>query len=300
MSVKRYWLSMLIAATLSIAVHAEVVQQNFPGISYVKFESFDPRTPTEPLTVSGQLRIPTVLNEDGSLKKVPAVVMLHGSAGVDSRGQLYAEALNDAGIATFEIDMWGARGISGGFDRPALPTLTMPDAFRALKYLSEDPRIDADRIGVIGFSWGGVMTMLAATQQYTFLYGEGLTFAAYVAHYPICWAYNIGIPGADFNNLTGNPLLIEVGDSDDYDEGGGPCQNLVASLTPEEQAIASVNVYSNSEHAWDRLQPAIVVPDPFSHLGAGGDVLIAPNPGQAFKARANVVEFFKQNLGLAN
>lgn len=47
----------------------------------------------------------------GEPEVVPAVVIMHGSAGVDSRGALYARELNLAGIATLEVDMWGARGL---------------------------------------------------------------------------------------------------------------------------------------------------------------------------------------------
>ena len=59
-------------------------------------------------------------------KNLPAVVILHGSAGVDSRGDFYARALNAAGIATFEIDMWEARGINSAADRPPIPLFTYP------------------------------------------------------------------------------------------------------------------------------------------------------------------------------
>jgi dienelactone hydrolase len=294
----KHFVLIFIVAFLSVTAHAEIVKDNVPIISYVQFQSFDPENPEEPLSISGQLRIPVLYDEElDTQQNVPAVLVLHGSAGIDSRGEFYIEALNKAGIATLEIDMWAARSLTGGGDRPALPTLTVPDAFGALKYLSEIPNIDAERIGIIGYSWGGVVTMLAATESYTTLYGNGLTFAAHVAHYPVCWAYNIGIPGMEFNNLTGNPLLIQIGDLDDYDEGGAPCENLIASLSESEQSIASVNVYPNAYHAWDRLQPSITVFDPFSHLGVGGDVEIVPNPGKAFQSRTKAVRFFQDSFG---
>jgi len=47
----------------------------------------------------------------------PAVIILHGSAGMDSRGPLHADDLARAGIASLELDMWGARGLSGGARR---------------------------------------------------------------------------------------------------------------------------------------------------------------------------------------
>jgi dienelactone hydrolase len=275
------------------AAMAEPTIQNIPAAAYVSFPSPDLLNPDAPLTVSGQLRIPPEYTIDagasGSLH--PAVVILHGSAGLDSRGGFYVDALNKAGVATLEIDMWAARGLAGGDERPGLPTVTVPDAFSAMKFLAEHPAIDPDRIGLLGFSWGGVVTMLAATKHYTDLYGEGRSFAAYASHYPVCWAYNAGIPGVFFDGLTGNPVLIQVGDQDGYDDGSLPCQ-LLAQPFPN----VSVNVYENAYHAWDRLEPALAVTDPFSHRGRGGVVALVPNPDKAVEARDNVLAFFRSTL----
>jgi len=287
MSVARKLIIVCGALIFAASVNAQVVDPNVPIISYISFQSPNLSSPGDPLTISGQLRMPSA-NEP-----IPAVVVLHGSAGLDSRGNLYVKALNDAGIATLEIDMWAARGLSGGGDRPRLPTITVPDAFSALKYLAQNPAIDANRIGVLGFSWGGVVTMLAATQGYADLYGDGLTFAAHIAHYPVCWAYTAKIPGIFFSDLTGSPVLIQIGDKDDYDDGPWACKALAAPFPN-----VSVNVYNNSYHGWDRLQPEITVVDPFSHHGLGGEVEIVPNPGKAFQSRSNVVEFFKATLGM--
>jgi len=296
MKITRHVVFACTALILSMTALAGVVDTNLPAISYVSFESPNLVSPNQPLTISGQLRIPVGhaqnAGADSNQDGIPAVVVLHGSAGLDSRGNFYVQALNDAGIATLEIDMWAARGLAGGGDRPALPTLTVPDAFSAFRYLAENPAIDPNRIGVLGFSWGGVVAMLAATEYYTNLYGEGLAFAAHVAHYPICWGYNVGLPGIFFNNLTGNPVLIQIGDRDDYDDGPVACETLAAPFTN-----VSVNVYNNSYHAWDRLEPAITVIDPFSHQGAGGEVEIVPNPGEAFQSRSNVLRFFETVLG---
>ena len=89
-------------------------------ISYVNFQSVDPIIP---LNVSAQLRVPTI----DAAEKIPAVVIVHGSCGVDGRGNFYGEALNDAGIATLEIDMWAARGWLGGISgRPRGVPETLP------------------------------------------------------------------------------------------------------------------------------------------------------------------------------
>jgi dienelactone hydrolase len=201
--------------------------------------------------------------------------------------------------------MWEARGLAGGGDRPVLPIVTYPDAFGALAFLSSHPSIDPDRIGVLGFSWGGVMTMASATEKYTLLLtsllGDGHRFKAHVAHYPVCYAYNLGIPGTEFggpgnNPLTGAPVLIQIGEEDDYDDGSAPCFALKASLPEAEQSIVEVVSYEGADHGWDRLLVPITVQDPFSHRLAGGEVEIVPNVDQAYESRNKVVRFFLQNL----
>jgi dienelactone hydrolase len=282
---------LMIVAMLSVTAQAEVIDGHLPIISYVNFQSLDP---TQPLTVSGQLRVPA-----DTVTPMPAVVVVHGSAGVDSRGQFYVEALNKAGIATLEIDLWAARGWLGGIKgRPRGVPETLPDAYGALKFLAKQPAIDATRIGIMGFSWGGVVTMLTATQPYTTLYtGGALRFAAHVANYPVCWVYN-HVPGYGFSEFTGAPVLIQAGELDAYDDPD-TCPQLVQSLPAVAQSFVSVRVYPNVTHAWDRLQPAITVTDPFSHKGMGGQVDMVPNPGKAFQSRHQVVRFFKNAFGLA-
>jgi dienelactone hydrolase len=273
-----------VAAPLAIDAHV-------PIISYVTFPSLDP---VHPLGVAGQLRVPA--DVEGRL---PAVVVVHGSAGIDSRGRFYIEALNRAGIATLEIDLWAARGWLGGITgRPRGVPETLPDAYGALKFLTEQPRIDPQRIGIMGFSWGGVISMLTATQPYTALYTAGrFRFAAHAPNYPVCWVYN-RVPGYEFASFTGAPVFIQAGALDAYDLPD-TCPNLVHSLPAAAQAFVSVEVYPDATHAWDRLQPAITVTDPFSHLGQGGQVAFVPNPRVARKSRLATLHFFERAFGMS-
>ncbi|WP_297854331.1 dienelactone hydrolase family protein [Meiothermus sp.] len=243
---------------------------------------------TKPLTVAGQLRLPP------SSAKLPAVVIVHGSAGVDSRGSMYAQALNKAGIATLEIDMWAARGLIGGLSRPRGVPETLPDAYGALKYLAERPEIDPARIGIMGFSWGGVVSMLTATAPYTEQYlGKTLKFAAHVPLYPVCWVYNT-VPGYEFRSFTGAPVLIQAGERDTYDDPD-TCIKLVQMVG---NPSITVKVYPGATHAFDRLEPEIRVNDPFAHKGRGGEVIFTPNPALAQESVQTTVSFFKRVFGL--
>jgi dienelactone hydrolase len=239
--------------------------------------------------VSAQYRLPRSENPS----PMPAVVILHNSGGVDSTGKFYAKALNNSGIATLELDLWGARGLLGGTDnRPESPQETLPDVFAALHYLVEREEIDAERIGVIGFSWGGVLSMLTATEQYMSMTGTPYRFAGHVAHYPLCWVYN-RVPGFEFDNLTGAPVMIQTGALDDYDQPE-TCPLMVSSLGEVEKDLVELKVYKNAYHAWDRLEPELLVTDPTSHLGTGGEVLLSPNKKIAKRSRRKVVNFFQE------
>ncbi|QBG36038.1 dienelactone hydrolase family protein [Litorilituus sediminis] len=280
----------LLFIQITFSANAKSRLAPLPQIFYVNIPV---QTADSSWSVSGQYRIPRT----AQTQALPAVIIMHSSSGIDSTGKFYAKALNKAGIATLELDLWGARNLQGGSaDRPASPQETLPDVFAAMAYLAQQPMIDAQRIGIIGFSWGGVLSMLTATEQYMSLTGSPLRFAGHVAHYPVCWLYN-NVPGFEFNNLTGAPVLLQAGGLDDYDLPD-TCPNMVENLTEDEQELVEVNVFNRAYHAWDRLEPTWVVNDPYAHLGLGGEVTLAPNWRVARKSRKNVVEFFQELFAL--
>ncbi|MCW5643150.1 MAG: dienelactone hydrolase family protein [Rhodoferax sp.] len=294
-------------------------------VRFIEFQSPDISAPGTLLTIKGKLSMPEKANGHGpcrsnnsrhghkNARKVPAVLILHGSGGVDARGDFYEAAINEAGIATLQIDMWEARGVTGIANRPGLPILTVPDAFSALAFLRADPAIDPDRIGVLGFSWGGVVSLAAAEQLYAGQFGGGMRFAAHVAHYPVCYGANnrdilraFGAEpaqaGTQFLQLTGAPVLIQVGSEDDYDNGAGPCHALAQAVNPGNNHRVQVQEYPGAFHGWDRLMVPVAVADPFADQGSfllgqsqtPPAVVIAPDVAQAHAARTRVVRFFRR------
>jgi uncharacterized protein len=286
-----------------------------PAISFITFQSpnLAATSPAQAmLTIEGKLSLPSGHCEhDARHRKMAAVVILHGSSGVDSRGDFYERALNAEGIATLQIDMWQARGVTGIANRPAAPILTYPDAFSALAFLAARSDIDAERIGVLGFSWGGVVSLGTAEQLYAGAFGGGRRFAAHVANYPVCWgANNTSIPalyppaqkGTQFLHLTGAPVLIQIGSKDSYDNGTEHCVALAAAVNPSNGYVVSVNEYPGATHAWDRLMVPETAPDPFAdegsyfRTGVLPTVVITPDVLQAYESRERVARFFRKNL----
>ena len=223
------------------------------------------------------------------------VVIVHGSAGLDSRGRFHRKALNNAGIATLEIDLWTARGwLDGSFDRPASVHETLPDAFAAINYLASLPQFDANKIGIMGFSWGGVVAMLSREIQLADSSQSSLRFAAHVAFYPVCWVYT-AIPPYNISVTTQAPLMILTGELDDYDTPDS-CDIWRSSLSESEQHLVDIHVYKNAYHGFNGFEAEKVVPDPYSHLGQGGNVTMKPNKKARKQANKAVIEFFKSRL----
>ena len=251
-------------------------------------------TPADPpLQVAGLLRTP--LNPAAGAK-VPAVLICHGSDGVDGRGEFHARALNAVGIATLELDMWAARGTArGAAGRPRSPVETLADAFAALRFLGEQPEIDGARVGIMGFSWGGVVTLLSAASRFADpLRGEAPGFRAHVAHYPVCYAYGAD-PRLALTDLTGAPILIQTGDADAYDHPDAGAK-LTAELAARGEAPVRGVTYPGATHGFDRDLPDQTIVDPFAHNGAGGPVLMRFDPAAAEAARSEAVGFFQATL----
>lgn len=282
---KLFNIILLLLLSISTA-YASKKQSTQPYVNYINL----------PVTVSAnkvintaaQLRIPKNITTPA-----PAVIILHTTIGVDSTGSFYASKLNKKGIITLELDMWGSRGLTGGAaDRPAAPQETLADAYTALAYLAQHPKVDADKIGLLGFSWGAVVTMLTATNQYDALSNLPYKFAAHVAHYPICYGYN-QIPGFEFSNLTGAPVLIQAAELDEYDYPGA-CEDMVSQIPAADQQYVEVIEYPNVYHTWDRLEPELIVEDPIAHLGQGGLVTLKGHKRIAKKSRKKAIKFFEQ------
>jgi len=85
-------------------------------------------------------------------ESLPAVIIVHGSSGIDERGPFYAKALNEAGFVTLKLDLWTARGVMGIGTRPKTTLDTLPDILGDWLYLTGHPKVDLNRIGITGFS----------------------------------------------------------------------------------------------------------------------------------------------------
>lgn len=197
--------------------------------------------------VSGVLDFP----DEAGAAPIPAVVLLHGIGGRGAWISRYVETLHKAGIATFILESFSARGVvSIGRDHGAVSEQAMmADAFAALRLLRSDPRIDADRIAVMGFSKGGSAALYAAFDNVARWYepDPGLHFAAHIAFFPSCSA------AIESPALTGAPVLMLLGGEDDY-APAKECAHL-GRRTPQERETIQYTVYENAHHGFTAQDP---------------------------------------------
>jgi dienelactone hydrolase len=274
--------------------------------------SFSPMGPPDtpgavvPAAVPGTLSFP-----QNAAGRGPAVVIAHDSGGLTPEGPEsdYVAALNAAGMATLVIDMWTPRhvpsgpaaigGDGGGDRRPRSISDTLPDAFGALKLLAERPAIDPRRIGIMGFSWGAMLSFLAMSEPAAErALGSDLRFAAHSGHYFVCSLFLPGAPMASATaaKWTGAPLQLQVGGQDDYDsaDGGASCRRLVENLPPDKRRQVELIVYPEAAHAWELKLPR---PISFDDPRTRRSVRVTPDAATSAQARAATVVFFKNALG---
>jgi uncharacterized protein len=278
-----------------VSVHARHLVLLSVLIAGVAFAQGVTRTRVTYPAPTTDLMIPATLLMPAASGAVPAVVIAHGSGGVDGRGDYHAEALNRAGIATLEIDMWGPRGLKGGPQgRPRRLSETYPDVYGALQWLASRADVDPQRIGIMGFSWGGALAVATASARLTEQFTGGKDkFAAHVGFYPTCWSF---LPRAAEFKMTGAPVKILVGDKDDYDSPDA-CQRLLDALPAESRALVALTVYPGGYHGWDGNARANFF-DPNAALGKGGQVRFFPDGKLAERSRRENAEFFSRAFGV--
>lgn len=199
----------------------------------------------------------------------PAVVMLHGRAGPYSslkRGQHNADALSlrhkmwgrfwaERGFLAIHVDSFGPRGYGDGFgkhsykDRPpeVSEQLVRPrDAYGALSYLRSRKDVAADRIGVQGWSNGGMTVLAALGPQAPGLDNPGTAtgFRAAIAQYPSCRVQSV-----ERGYKPYAPVLMLVAENDD-EVSPAICRSFAESQR-ERGAPVEMVWYEGAHHNYD-------------------------------------------------
>jgi dienelactone hydrolase len=240
-------ISFAASTTHGLTAETRSEQVALQSTTYTDFRQLLSRgAPTATNTVPAVLSFPEQARD-----RFPAVVVIHTVGGYrdDNEGQ-YAAELRQAGFATLTYDSFAARkttGIAMARAGVGLWPSGLADAYAALRLLAADPRIDASRIAIAGFSYGGEVAHLAAFEGLRAALDPGpARFAAHVAYYPAGVFGAVAAPDA----YTGSPILMLLGESDDNLPVGKVEAYLDYAKAAGNPAPIQTVIYPGAYHAW--------------------------------------------------
>ncbi len=144
---------------LSDVLNKDINPADMVTAKVVRYKSFD------------GLEIPAIYyapHQASAANKVPALVWVHGGPGGQSRQNFSSliQYLVNHGYAILAVNNRGSSGYGKTFyqmDDQNHGEKDLQDCVEGKNWLAEQPEINAERIGIIGGSYGGYMTMAALT-----------------------------------------------------------------------------------------------------------------------------------------
>jgi len=182
------------------------------------------------------------------------MVILHGSGGIkDGREHRYAQLFSEHGIASLVVDYYMPRGVTDDTPYVMKTMITtevdiMSDAYSALKVLGTHPAIDANRIGVTGYSYGGMATRYVLDDRLKDIMAPNVPpFALHIDVYGPCHQ-TLGHTGT-----TGAPYLAIYGDNDNSVDPK-VCQTVQQDLKAG-GSLVEHHIMPGAGHAWENDTP---------------------------------------------
>ena len=254
---------------------------------------FSNATPNRPFPI-----VATELTPAGS-GPFPAVVLMHGCHGVTASTRRWGEWFRQRGYLALVVDSWATRGMAEGCS-PASPDLPNTERFDdmvgALRFLHGRPWVDRERVGVIGWSNGGVYSIAAIngpTHERNARRGVTLPspgFRAAVAFYP-GGCYSL------VKEQVVRPLLVLIAGADDWTVPG-PCIEMVDAMKSRGADVSAV-VYPGVYHYFDDEDRSKTYLTDVENRNLPGEccgATVAHDPAAAADARRRVEEFFGYHL----
>ena len=229
------------------------------------------------VTVDGLLFDPP--NRNG---KVPLVIIVPGSLSVGPNNLAHAETFTNMGYASFVLDPFGARGVTSTVANQMQFSFAASayDVMAAVRELGQLAHIDANRIGLLGHSRGGMAVLSAIMRRLNAgVFGGTITVRSTLAAYPWCGHQPLDPDVGD------TEVRVLIGDRDNW-VSPQQAQGMVQAIRLR-GAAASIRLVAGAGHSFDRNEPlkyfadAAIAPNaPIAYIADDG-ALIHPTTGVA-------------------
>jgi len=190
----------------------------------------------------------------------PAVALFHGCGGVGQNVVRMAQLLTAKGYVTLVVDSFGARGIrdacTTNWPTQAQALERTNDIQASVLWLRARSDVDAGRVGVIGYSYGGGVALLYAlaseAQERALAVAttdgpSSRRAAAVIAVYPDC-----ALQGGLGDSIgVWQPLMISIAELDDWTPKQ-QCDALLGRIKRRRELIET-HVYAGAYHSFDAV-----------------------------------------------
>jgi dienelactone hydrolase len=181
-------------------------------------------------------------------KKLPTVIVLHGSGGTEGHHHTWAERINGWGYHSVLVESFKQRGVSRIVETQSInPQERISDVITAAKWIKEQAWSDG-QIAMIGYSHGGNTVFETALVS-------GNLFKGGIAYYPYCYGWFSGVK---------IPIQLHLALDDDW-APATTCSFLYKGIFKSKEVITYE--YPNSHHGFDHTRGYITQ---FPAMAGGG------------------------------